>query len=156
MARYEATVNVAHTPEEVWRYLADLRLIGEWDPSVVGARLVSGEPGTVGARYEVDVRFLGRTLTLPYLTAEVEPPHRVVFSAETSLISVRDEARVGPIRDGGSTVTWDADLRLKGPRRILDLPLRAAFNRLGRRAERGLAERLNEPSLAESAERVRA
>lgn len=156
MARYEATVTATHPPEEVWAYLADLRLIGEWDPSVVGARLVFGEPGTVGARYEVDVSFLGRTLTLPYLTVEVEPPHRVVFSAETSLVSVRDEARIGPILDRGSTVTWDADLRLKGPRRILDLPLRAAFNRLGSRAERGLAERLSEPNLMETAERARA
>jgi uncharacterized protein YndB with AHSA1/START domain len=156
MASYEATVTAAHSPEEVWRYLADLRLIREWDPSVVGARLVSGEPGTVGARYEVDVSFLGRTLTLPYLTVEVEPPRRVVFSAETSSVTVRDEARIGPIRDGDSTVTWDADLRLKGPRRILDLPLRAAFNRLGSRAERGLAGRLNEPILTGPEERVRA
>jgi uncharacterized protein YndB with AHSA1/START domain len=156
MASYKGTVTAPHAPEEVWRYLADLRSIAEWDPSVESARLVSGEPGAVGSRYEVDVSFLGRTVTLPYETAEVEAPHCVVFEAETALMSVRDEARVGLIIDGGSSVTWDAELRLEGPQRILDLPLRAAFARIGSRAERGLAERLAEPILTRSVAGVRA
>ena len=154
MASYQAIVTARHSPDEVWRYLADLRSIAEWDPSVVAARLVSGEPGIAGASYELEVSFLGRTITLPYVTAKAEAPGLVVFSAETDLLSVRDEARIGLIVDGGSAVTWSADLRLKGPQRILDLPLRAAFNRLGRRAKRGLAERLNEPVLTRAGELV--
>jgi len=155
MANYTGTVSAPHSPEEVWRYLADLRSIAQWDPSVAAARLVDRGPGTVGSRYEVDVTFLGRTVTLPYTTVEAEPPHRVVFSAETDLVSSRDEARIGPSLDG-STVTWDADLQLKGAWKVLDLPLRAAFRRLGESAERGLRERLNEPTLRGSVERVEA
>ena len=48
-----------------------------------------------------------------------EPPTRVVFAAETESVSVRDEARIRPIADGGSSVVWDAELRLKGARRLL-------------------------------------
>ena len=147
MARYQGTITSPLPPEEVWRYLADLRSVAEWDPSVAGARLIYGEPGTVGARYEVDVNFLHRTLTLPYITVETEPPHRVAFSADTGAVSVHDEARIAPIHAGGSSVTWDADLRLNGSGRMLDLPLRVAFNRIGSRAEFGLANRLNEPSM---------
>jgi carbon monoxide dehydrogenase subunit G len=147
MARYQGTVTTPRPSEEVWRYLADLRSVAEWDPSVVDARLISGEPGTVGARYEVDVNFLHRTLTIPYVTVAAESPHRVAFSADTGSVSVHDEARIASSSAGGSTVTWDADLRLSGPGRMLDLPLRVAFNRIGSRAEFGLANRLNEPSM---------
>jgi carbon monoxide dehydrogenase subunit G len=156
MARYNATVNAPHSAEEVWRYLADLRSVAEWDPSVISARLVGGEPRTVSARYELEVNFLSGAVTIPYRTIEAELPHRVVFAADTRLVSVRDEALIEPAGAGASDVTWDADLRLKGIRKVLDLPVRAAFNRIGQRAEKGLVERLSEPSLDVPTERVRA
>ena len=156
MARYKGTVTSPHPAVEIWSYLADLRSIAEWDPSVEEIRLLSGEPGTVGARYQLEVGFLRRRVSLPYLTLTAETPTLVVFAAETASVMVRDEARIRPLADGGSSVTWDAELRLKGPRRLLDPLLRIAFNRLGRRAAHGLAERLNEPTLSHSLEEARA
>jgi Polyketide cyclase / dehydrase and lipid transport len=155
LARYRGHLISPHDPREVWEYLADLRSIAEWDPSVEDARLVSGSPLERGARYEVDVRFLGRRVTLPYTTVELAPG-RVVFSAQANAMSVRDEARVAAIPDGGSAVTWDAEVRLRGPQRILDLPLRAVFGRIGGQARNGLAERLAEPTLARPRARVSA
>ena len=152
MARYKGTVTAPHAPAEIWDYLADLRSIAEWDPSVEEIQLVSGEPGTVGARYQLEVGFLGSRVSLPYVAVTVERPTRVVFTAETESVVVRDEARIRPLAGGGSSVVWDAQLRLKGARRLLDPLLRLAFSRLGRRAARGLAERLNEPTLSHSLE----
>ena len=156
MARYTGTVTSPHAPAEIWSYLADLRSIAEWDPSVEQIRLVSGDPGTIGARYQLEVSFLGGGVSLPYVTVTVEPPSRVVFAAETESVMVRDEARIRPIADGGSTVVWDAELRLKGARRLFDPLLRLAFNRLGNRAARGLSERLNEETVPSPLEQVRA
>jgi carbon monoxide dehydrogenase subunit G len=156
MARYTGTVNSPHSAAEVWSYLADLRSIAEWDPSVEEVRLLSGDPGTVGARYHLEVGFLGSHASLPYVTVTAEPPRRVVFAAETASVTVRDEARVQPITDGGSSVVWDAELRLKGPRRVLDPLLGLAFNQLGGRAARGLGERLGEPTLSQPLEELRA
>lgn len=158
MARYTGAVTSPHPPAEIWSYLADLRLIAEWDPSVEDVQLISGDPGTVGARYELEVRFLGNRLSLPYVTVTVEPPTHVVFAAETGSVEVRDEARIHPIGGGGSSVTWDAELRLKRARRLFDPLLRLGFNRLGGRAERGLRVRLNEPEplLSRSPEEVAA
>lgn len=147
MASFTGTVRAAHPQDEVWSYLADLRRIREWDPSVADARLVSGEPGKVGSRYELDVTFLGRTVTLAYETVVSEPPHRIVFAAETDALSVVDEASILPL-PAGSRATWNASLHLKGARRVLELPLQAAFARLGVKAEEGLRERLSEPMLA--------
>jgi len=155
MARYTGTVTSPHPAAEIWSYLADLRSIAEWDPSVEEIRLVSGDPGTVGARYHLEVSFLGSRVSLPYVTVTVEPPTRVVFAAETKSVMVRDEARIRPIADRGTSLTWNAELRLKGARGLLDPLLGLAFNRLGSRATRGLGERLNELTSPHSLEQVR-
>jgi carbon monoxide dehydrogenase subunit G len=154
MARYTGSVTSPHPAEATWSYLADLRSVAEWDPSVEEIRLVSGDPGTAGARYQLEVSFLGARVSLPYVTVAVEPPQRVVFAAETDSVTIRDEARVAPLTNGGSSVVWDAELRLKGVGRLLDPLLGLAFNRLGGRAERGLRERLNRASLSHPLEEV--
>jgi carbon monoxide dehydrogenase subunit G len=156
MARYTGTVTSPHPAAEVWSYLADLRSIAEWDPSVEKARLVSGDPGTVGARYQLEVSFLGSRVGLPYVTVTAEPPTRVAFAAETESVMVRDEARIRPIAARGTSVIWEAELRLKGARQLLDPLLRLAFNRLGSQAARGLSERLNGLTVPHSVEQVRA
>jgi carbon monoxide dehydrogenase subunit G len=155
MARYTGTVEGPHSAEEVWHYLADLRSAEEWDPSVDEVELVGGEPRTEGARYDLEVRFGGRGINLPYRVAEVDPPHRVVFEAETGSVLVRDEARIEPRGPAASSVTWDADLRLRGIGRLLDLPLRAIFHRVGEKARKGLGERLHKPELTGPIMRVR-
>ncbi|HSD22911.1 MAG TPA: SRPBCC family protein [Solirubrobacterales bacterium] len=154
MARYTGTVEAPHSAEAVWRYLADLRSVGEWDPSVESVTLIGGEPRTKGARYELEVGFGGGSVTLPYRVVETDPPRRVVFAAQNESVSVRDEARIEPVGPNASRVTWDADLRLRGARKVLELPLRVLFKRLGRNAERGLTERLREPALGSTDERV--
>jgi carbon monoxide dehydrogenase subunit G len=156
MAKYTGIVDAPHDAEEVWHYLADLRSVGEWDPSVEGVTLTGGEPRTESARYELEVSFRGRSITLPYRVVEAEPPHRIVFAAEDESVLVRDEARIEPTGRGTSRVVWDADLRLRGIRRVFDLPLRAIFKRLGENAEKGLGERLRKPVLESPGDRVRA
>jgi carbon monoxide dehydrogenase subunit G len=155
MARYTGTVEAPHGAKQVWHYLADLRSVEEWDPSVDKVELVCGEPRTEGARYDLEVRFRRRSINLPYRIVEVDPPHRVVFEAETESVLVRDEARIEPKGPAASSVTWDADLRLRGIRRLLDLPLRALFRRVGEDARKGLGERLRKPELGESLAQVR-
>lgn len=154
--RYTGTVTSPHPPADVWSYLADLRSLAEWDPSVKQIRLVSGEPGVSGTSYELEVGVLGRRLTLPYLTVAAKSPTTVVFTAESDGVQVRDEARIRPIIAGGSSVTWDAELRLRGARQILDPLIQLAFNRLGGRAEQGLRERLNEPVVPRVLEEIAA
>jgi carbon monoxide dehydrogenase subunit G len=156
MARYTGEVTSPLSPAEVWSYLADLRSVADWDPSVHEIHLVSGDPQAAGARYQLEVGFLGNRVSLPYVTVAAEPPSRVVFAAETDSVAVHDEARIRPLADGGTFVTWDADLRLKGARRLFDPLLRLAFARLGRRAARGLDQQLNDLTAPSSFEEARA
>jgi carbon monoxide dehydrogenase subunit G len=156
MARYTGTIDAPHSADAVWSYLADLRSIGEWDPSVESVRLTAGEPRTETARYDLEVSFRGRSISLPYRVLEVDPPHRVVFAAETDSVSVRDEARIEPVSAGNSRVTWDADLRLNGIRRVFEPLLQALFKRLGENAKRGLEDRLRDPALDAPGDRMAA
>jgi hypothetical protein len=156
MPRYSATVNSPHPAADVWSYLSDLRSVAEWDPSVDEVRLISRGPRRVGARYELEVSFLRNRVCLPYVTAAANPPVRLVFTAQTASVSVRDEAEIRPLPTGGSSVTWDAELRLKGVRRLLDPLLRPAFNRVGARAKAGLRDRLSQAELPMPREVARA
>jgi hypothetical protein len=149
MARYTDTVTSPHSAAEIFDYLADLRSVAEWDPSVDRIRLVSGEPGTAGARYQLEMSFLGKEVSLPYATVTVEPPSRVVFAAETGVVAIRDEAQIRSTHGAGSSVTWEARLRPKGVLRLLDPLLGLVFHRMGSRAARGLARRVGEPTAPE-------
>jgi hypothetical protein len=146
MAKYSGTVSSAHPKERVWSYLADLRSVAEWDPSIEAAHLRAGTPRAAGSSYEIEISFFGRRIALPYRTIEVEPGRRIVFAAETGAVAIRDEAVVTTAKSG-SRATWSAELRPKGALRLLQPLLALAFRRVGSRAEAGLRRCLAQPTL---------
>ena len=142
MAHYSTTVQSPSPAADIFAYLADFATVAEWDPSVKSAHLLGGEPGRTGARYLVKAGFLGRTLPLEYVILEsIEPTEefagRVVLEAISSDFRSYDIITVAP-RPKGSTVTYDADLALRGFRRPFDPFLRLAFKVIGDRASSGL------------------
>jgi uncharacterized protein YndB with AHSA1/START domain len=145
MARYEATVTSPARREVVFDYLADFRSAAEWDPGVRAAHLRSGEPGRPGAEFEVVSRVLGRDVPLVYRAVTVERPDRIVLMAESKTVVSRDEITLADVAGGGTAVTYDAELRLRGALRFLDPGLRFLFSRIGDNARDGLAARLAEP-----------
>lgn len=145
MARYVASVDTSWDREVAFEYLADFASIADWDPSVTGARRLTDEPLAVGARFEVDFSMLGRELPLVYETIELEAPLRVTLRAETPTAVSLDTMTFDLKPGGGATVTYDADVTLRGALRALELPFRLAFRRVGDRARDGLRRRLSEP-----------
>ena len=141
MARYVAKVPTSRSAADAFAYMADARHFEEWDPGVTGVTLVSGQPGTVGATFDVDVKNGGRTMRLQYVTVEVDEPRRLLLKAETSRLRSIDEVRIES-SDGGVVVVYDARLELKGVLGVFDLLLRPFFRRIGDRAAAGLREQL--------------
>lgn len=152
MARYEAAVTTTQEREAVFDYLADFRSAAEWDPSVHEARLLEGEPGHPGSEFRVVSRFMGRDVPLTYRTIEVDRPRRLLLAAETSTVISRDEITLTEIADGGTALTYSADLRLRGPLRLFDPLLGVFFSRLGNNARRELEARLAQPLARERRE----
>jgi hypothetical protein len=87
-------------------------------------------------------RFLGRPVALEYRITDYDRPTRVVLAADEASIRSTDEILVTPT-DGGSRVTYEADLRLKVPfGSWMDPLLALAFRRIGDRAAAGLRKAL--------------
>lgn len=145
MARYIATARTDWDQETAYQYIADFSSVSEWDPSIESARSLSDDPRSVGAKFEIESSFLGRTVELTYETIEIERPRKVVLKADTGTVVSLDKITFDPAPGGGTAVTYDADLQLKGPLKFFDPLLKLAFNRLGDKARDGLREKLAEP-----------
>ncbi len=153
MARYTAAVDTAWDRERAFAYLADFATISDWDPGVARSRRLTEGAPEVGSRYEVISSFLGREIPLEYEILEIDPPRRVLLRAETSTMTSLDEMTFDLRPGGGTIVTYDADLSMKGVARFAELPMRLAFRRLGDNARDGLRNRLAEtpPAVPSSA-----
>jgi hypothetical protein len=129
--------------EALFTYMADFSHSERWDPSVVhAARLSEGAVG-LGARFLVEVGVLGRRLPFEYEVTAFESPTRVQLSARhKAMISIDTMTFVE--RDGGSTLAYDAEVRLVGPYRLLAPLLGLGFRRVGERARAGLLRELNQ------------
>lgn len=104
---------------------------------------LTGQPLGQGSHFRLVSRFAGRRIPLEYRITAFERPGRVVFQADQAAVRSTDEIRFDAIGDGAS-VTYEADLQLKGPLgKLLDPFLGLAFRRIGDRAAAGLQEALN-------------
>ena len=155
MATFVTTIRSPLPAEEAFAYMANLSNFEEWDPGVVSAEQVTGNGPGLGAEYDVEVEGIVGTLTLRYRLTSHEPPRWVVAEAETSWLRSLDRITVEPAGDGGSLVTYDAELTLNGPLKLADPLLALAFERIGRRAEQGLVDALQGQTVDNSSGRSR-
>lgn len=143
MASYTATVPSTRPADEVFAYLADFRSVAEWDPSIAEATHTSdGAPIQIGAQFHVVASMLGRKTPLDYETMELARPSRIVLRGENSSVVSTDTITISA-RTGGCDVTYEAQLDLKGARKIADPLMGVALGRLGSKAKDGLHAKLN-------------
>ena len=142
MAHARETVSSTRSQQEAFDFLADFTSTAQWDPGVVRAVKLTDGPVEVGTQFRVEANFMGRTTPLVYVMTAYEPPHRFVVSGENSTVTSLDEVTVEPAGDG-SRVTYDAELTLKGPAKLLDPLLGLAFGRIADKAITGLRKALN-------------
>lgn len=147
MARYQASIETSWSPGEAFAYLSDFSTSAEWDPGVVEAERIGSGMIRDGTEFRLVAQFLGRRTSLSYRIAEYAPPRAVTFVGENATVISRDRITFETI-GSGTRVSYDADLRLKGPLRLADPLLAPAFNRVGDRALAGLREVLSRPARA--------
>ena len=148
MARYRATVYTDRSRQEVFDYLSDFSTTRQWDPGVVTAERLTGNEVELGSEFSLVARFLGNDTQLTYRIVEYEPPRSVVFLGENDTVISRDRITFEP-EGTGTNISYDAELTLKGPRRIADPLLGIAFKRVGDRALAGMREALAGPLTVE-------
>ncbi|CAB4916628.1 unannotated protein [freshwater metagenome] len=142
MARYRTTIESPRTPEACFAALSDFSSAQEWDPGVVRASRPDDGPIGLGSRFDLVAAFMGREVPLTYEIIAFSAPGRVLLRAENESVVSLDEITFEPAPAGGTLVTYDADLRLKGVLRPFDLGLRLIFKRIGDQAAAGLRTHL--------------
>jgi hypothetical protein len=141
MAHFRDTVPSTLSAEDTFDYLAHFSNVEEWDPGVVEAEPLGVGPAQVGSRYRVVTEFAGRRNDLVYEIVELDRPRRVRLVAEAPSFTSDDTIEVAEA-GGQVSVTYDADLRMKGLFKLSEPVTRVIFNRVAGRAKDGLEKAL--------------
>jgi|tagenome__1003787_1003787.scaffolds.fasta_scaffold20688117_2 hypothetical protein len=142
MARYTDTFETPRERRDVAAYLSDFSTTQEWDPGVAEAQRLDDGPVGLGSRFRIVARFLGRRTELTYEIVRHDADALVALRGENASVVSLDTMRFSDTPAGGTRVSYEADLTLKGPLRALDPLLGLAFNRVGDRAAAGLRAKL--------------
>jgi Polyketide cyclase / dehydrase and lipid transport len=141
MAHYHATIDSRRGPAETFDYLATFSNTAQWDPGVLAGEQLDPGPVRLGTRFRLVVPFLGRRLPLTYVVTRYCADGMIALEAVSRLLRLVDWIEVAAQGDG-ATVSYDADVRLRGPLRLLDPLLQRGFGVAGERAAAGLAHAL--------------
>lgn len=130
MAKYRATINTRLAPAAAFERMADFSNARHWDPATLDSRQIGAGPVQAGARFELDMKIFGRENSIVYEIVEYEAPSRVVLRGENAGSVAVDEITVAPHRDGAS-VTYAADVSMKGPYKAIGPVFAPVFKRMG-------------------------
>ena len=142
MARYHATVESRSPAAETFGYLATFSHAEQWDPGVLAGEQLDPGPVRAGSQFRLVVPFLGVRMALTYEVIRFVPDREVLLHAANAGLRSTDRIAVTSAADG-STVRYDAEVRLRGPLRMLDPLLRPGFRAVAERAAAGLAGALS-------------
>ena len=138
----QRTIVTGATIEAAFAYLADFSNAAEWDPGTASSKARDGGPPKLGQIYDLVVTWGDRKLDMQYEIVELESPRLIRLLGEGSTTVADDTMALAPLPDGGTVVTYTADIRLRGPLRLVEPFLRSKFKSLGDEAERSMRAEL--------------
>jgi carbon monoxide dehydrogenase subunit G len=100
MAPIVAEVDVARSPDEVFRYVTDPARFGEWQSGVVSAHIEGDIPQAVGALCIMTRRIGASDRTSTSKITELSPPHRWAIQGIDGPIRANVAVTVDPRQDG--------------------------------------------------------
>lgn len=123
--------------------VAEFANIEQWDPGVVRSVKRTPGPTDVGTSYELELEYAGRKLDMTYTVTEYLPNERIVLRSRGGRVEAVDTITFAP-NGGGTVVTYEADLQLRGAGRLVQPFMSRRFEAIGRAAGDGLREWLAE------------
>ena len=142
LVRLQKTVTVERPLDRVFGYLSDFTTTTGWDPGTVVTVNHHGDGG-VGTTYLNTSTFLGRQTQLTYIVREFVPGQRIRLRGQNKTVTAVDTMTFRSV-EAGTEVTYTAEFTFKGPARLLAPLLRPAFERLGKQAQTGMHNALNQ------------
>lgn len=118
MTHIAGEVTIDAPIEKVFDTVADERNEPRYNPRIVHADKVGDQPVGVGATYVAEPKGMGLRGQMTVTTVEYDRPHRLRNAIESSYLHVDGTLTFHEI-DGQTRLTWDWDMRLVGPVRLL-------------------------------------
>jgi uncharacterized protein YndB with AHSA1/START domain len=109
----EYSVEVDAPPEVVWEVTSDPRNLPHWDKHIVGVKLPAAGL-EAGARYEVQMGFMGVRAIVPCEVLEWEPPWRARFRLG-GLLDATVTTTVAALPDDRSVLRHEIEYVFAGP-----------------------------------------
>lgn len=136
MAQFTGCVDTDRTVDDVYAYLVDFTNAEEWDPGTESATKVDD------GHFLLQAGFFGTTIDIHYRVTESDPPHRFVLELDGDGIGGRDVISMSQA-DGRTRVRYEAEIEMKGARKLLSPAVSAGFPSVARKALAGLADALD-------------
>lgn len=135
-------VTVAQPIEKVSAFLSDFSTTAEWDPHTKSCTRMDAGPVGVGARFENVQHIAGRDSTLIYEVTEYEPGRRIVLEGSNDTVHSRDQMVFEATPDGGTRVTYEVEIALRGLAKIAQPALAIGLKKLADEGVEGMRRRL--------------
>ena len=127
------SVVIDRPAEEVFAYLDQLDRHGEWQDSLLSAKVETEGPTRVGTRVVERRKVPGGARDIPYEITEHEPPRKASFRGTSGPVRPVGTVTVDPLGESSSRMTLEFDLEGHGIGKLL-----AIFGR--RQAAKGIPE----------------
>ena len=149
MPKVSRTITTEAPIDEVFAYMADFSNGPEWDPTQESS--VAREDGgpRLGQVYDIVVRWGDREVPMVYEVTAYKPNHMITLVGDGSATHAVDTLEFAEVSDGGTAVTYNADIRLKGLLRLAEPFLGSKFNELFDDAEAGISKQLSKLAAGE-------
>lgn len=141
MPTVSRTFAVKPTPERVIDYLKDFGNAEQWDPGTQTCTRDGAGPIEVGAVWHNVSKIVGVKAELTY-TLQKLTNRSIVFVGENGSARSVDTITVDA-SGAGSVITYEADLEMKGPAKLLNPAMKLVFEKLAGDTEEQLTTVLN-------------
>lgn len=139
------TVETDLPVDAAFAYVANFEHVVEWDPGVTSARKITAGPAAAGTEYDLGLNYGGSPLSMVYRITEWDPPRRVVLEGDGDRSFTVD--RISFLSTAqGTSVEYQADIRMKGIYRLAEPFLGRTFRKIVDGGAEGLDRRLRELS----------
>ncbi|HEU4513006.1 MAG TPA: SRPBCC family protein [Nocardioidaceae bacterium] len=118
MAHIAGEVTIAAPVEEVFDLVADERNEPRYNPRIARAEKVGDGPVGTGARFVAEPKGMGAKGAMTLQVVDYDRPHRLVSSVRSSYMKVDGSLTFAEV-DGGTRLSWDWEMGLVGPMRVL-------------------------------------
>jgi len=143
--RFSEQIVVSLPAADSFAYIAEFENTAEWDPGIAESRKLTDGPVRVGSQFDVVAVFRGKRQRFRYTVTELEDGRRIVLEGDGDKAASVDEITVERTGEG-ARISYTAEVRLKGIRRVAEPLLKPMLAKTGNEALAGLEQKLNGPA----------